>query len=312
MKKLLLLLSLLPLFSQAADYEKVSVEVTAEHLNGSAYYIPGLSGSATEYEGFISNAGFVITNEGVVVFDGLGTPSLADAMLKEIRKLTDKPIKLVIVSHYHADHIYGLQVFKEQGAQIWAPKGTWDYLDSETAESLLDSRRTALYPWVNDETYLVKPDRIIDQDTEFSLGDNQFLLTYFGKVHSEGDMSLLSLNDQTLYSGDLIFEGRIPFVGDAHIIKWAKTLDRLRNIEMEYFVPGHGMASDQPQETMDLTYRYLNFLIKQLSVAVDEMTPFDETYTAIDWSEFEDEPAFDVANRKNAYAVYLYLERVLD
>ncbi len=218
----------------------------------------------------------------------------------------------MIVSHYHADHIYGLQVFKEQGAQIWAPKGTWDYLDSEIAPSLLESRRTSLYPWVNDETYLVEPDRIIDKDTKFSLGEHDFLLTYFGKVHSEGDMSLLSLNDQTLYSGDIIFEGRIPFVGDADIIKWAKTLDQVRNIEMEYFVPGHGMASDQPQETMDLTYRYLNFLIKQLTLFVDEMTPFDEAYSAIDWSEFEDEPAFEAANRKNAYAVYLYLERVLD
>lgn len=311
MRKLLLLLGLLPLFSQATEYAKVSVEVTAENLNGSAYYVPGLSGAATEYEGFISNAGFIVTNEGVVVFDSLGTPSLAHAMRDEIRKVTNKPIKLVIVSHYHADHVYGLQVFKEEGAEIWAPKGAFDYLDSETAPNLLDSRRTELYPWINDKTYLVEPDRIIDQDTEFSLGSHKFLLTYFGKVHSEGDMSLLSLNDQTLYSGDLIFEGRIPFVGDAHIIKWAEALQQLSNVEMEHFVPGHGMASDQPQETMNLTYRYLNFLIKQLSAAVDEMTPFDEAYTAIDWSEFEDEPAFDVANRKNAYAAYLYLERVL-
>ncbi|MCH9745231.1 MAG: MBL fold metallo-hydrolase [Proteobacteria bacterium] len=312
MKKILLILSLFVSISSASNYKKVSVEVIAENLNGSAYYIPGLSGSATEYEGFISNAGFVVTSEGVVVFDALGTPSLAKAMLGEIRKVTNKPIKLVIVSHYHADHIYGLQVFKEQGAQIWAPKGTWDYLDSETAPTLLESRRISLYPWVNSKTYLVEPDRIIDQDTEFSLGEHQFLLTYFGKVHSEGDMSLLSLNDQTLYSGDIIFEGRIPFVGDADIIKWSKTLDRVRNIEMEYFVPGHGMASDQPQETMDLTYRYLNFLLKQLTVAADEMIPFDEAYQAIDWSEFEDEPAFDAANRQNAYAVYLYLERILD
>jgi len=311
MKKIILLFSLLSFAVQANDYEKVGVEVVAENLNGDAYYVPGLSGSATEYEGFISNAGFVVTTEGVVVLDALGTPSLAKAMLNEIRKITDKPIKLVIVSHYHADHIYGLQVFKEQGAQIWAPKGTWDYLDSETAPNLLESRRSSLYPWVNDETQLVAPDRIIDKDTKFSLGDHQFLLTYFGKVHSEGDMSLLSITDQTLYSGDLIFEGRIPFVGDADIIAWSKTLDRVRNIEMEYFVPGHGMASDQPQETMDLTYRYLNFLLSKLTVAVEDMAPFDETYQSIDWSEFEDEPAFDAANRKNAYAVYLYLERIL-
>ncbi len=311
MKKILLLLGLLSLSVQASNYAKVGVEVVAENLTGNAYYIPGLSGAATEYEGFISNAGFIITTEGVVVLDGLGTPSLANTMLGEIRKVTDKPIKLVIVSHYHADHIYGLQVFKDQGAEIWAPKGTWDYLDSEAALNLLESRRTLLSPWVNDKTYLVKPDRIIDQDTEFELGEHKFLINYFGKIHSEGDMSLLSVNDQTLYSGDLIFEGRIPFVGDADVIKWAKILDRVRKIEMEYFVPGHGTASDQPQETMDLTYRYLNFLIDQLTVAVDDMAPFDEAYNAIDWSEFEDEAAFDAANRKNAYAVYLYLERVL-
>ena len=312
MKKIILLLGMLSMFAQANDYEKVSVEVTAEKLNGDAYYIPGLSGSATEYEGFISNAGFIVTSEGVVVLDALGTPSLAQAMLEKIRQITDKPIKILIVSHYHADHIYGLQVFKEQGAEIWAPKGTWDYLDSETAPNLLESRRTSLYPWVNDETRLIKPDRIIDKDTKFSLGDHQFLLSYFGKVHSEGDMSLLSLNDQTLYSGDIIFEGRIPFVGDADIIAWSKTLDHIRNIEMEYFVPGHGTASDQPQETMDLTYRYLNFLLHKFTAAVEDMAPFDETYQAIDWSEFEDEPAFEAANRKNAYAVYLYLERVME
>ncbi len=311
-KKTLLLLSLLPFLVQANDYEKVGVEVKAENLNENAYYIPGLSGSATEYEGFISNAGFVVTTEGVLVFDSLGTPSLANAMLEEIRKVTNKPIKLVIVSHYHADHIYGLQVFKEQGAQIWAPKGTWDYLNSETAPNLLNSRRTLLYPWVNSKTYLVEPDRIIDKDTKFSLGNHQFLLTYFGKVHSDGDMSLLSLNDQTLYSGDLIFEGRIPFVGDADVFRWIKALDRVRKTEMEYFVPGHGTASDQPQETMGLTYRYLNFLVDQLTLAVDEMIQFDTAYEAIDWSEFEDEPAFEAANRKNAYAVYLYLESVFD
>jgi len=233
-------------------------------------------------------------------------------MLGEIRKITDQPIKIVVMSHYHADHLYGLQIFKDAGAQVWAPKGTWDYLDSETAENLLDSRRNALFPWVNDDTYLVKPDRIIDQDTKFSLGDYEFMISYFGKVHSDGDMSLLSVNDQTLYSGDIIFEGRLPFVGDANIIDWVQTLERVRHIQVNYFVPGHGSASDQPTQTMDLTYRYLKFLLDKLSKSVKEMEQFEETYESIDWSEFENETAFEEANRKNAYAVYLFLERVLD
>ena len=312
MKILTLLLTLLAFSVQAEEYEAVDVEVKAQKLIGDAYYVPGMSGAATEYEGFISNAGFVVTNEGVVVFDALGTPSLAHAMLGEIRKITDQPIKIVVMSHYHADHLYGLQVFKDEGAQVWAPKGTWDYLDSETAETLLDSRRTALFPWVTDDTYLVKPDRIIDQDTEFNLGDHEFMINYFGKVHSDGDMSLLSVNDQALYSGDIIFEGRLPFVGDANIIDWVKTLERMQHTQVDYFVPGHGSASNQPQQTMDLTYRYLKFLLDKLSKAVEDMEQFEETYEAIDWSEFENETAFDIANRKNAYAVYLFLERVLD
>jgi len=312
MKILVLLLTLLAFSVQAEEYEAVGVEVKAQKLIGDAYYVPGMSGAATEYEGFISNAGFVVTNEGVVVFDALGTPSLAHAMLGEIRKITDQPIKVVVMSHYHADHLYGLQVFKDEGAQVWAPKGTWDYLDSETAENLLESRRTALFPWVTDDTYLVKPDRIIDQDTKFSLGGHEFMINYFGKVHSDGDMSLLSVTDQTLYSGDIIFEGRLPFVGDANIIDWVKTLERMQHTQVDYFVPGHGSASNQPQQTMDLTYRYLKFLLDKLSKAVEDMEQFEETYEAIDWSEFENETAFDIANRRNAYSVYLFLERVLD
>ncbi|MEO1940831.1 MAG: MBL fold metallo-hydrolase, partial [Candidatus Thioglobus sp.] len=244
MKILTLLLILLAFSVQAEEYEAVDVEVKAQKLIGDAYYVPGMSGAATEYEGFISNAGFVVTNEGVVVFDALGTPSLAHAMLGEIRKITDQPIKIVVMSHYHADHLYGLQVFKDEGAQVWAPKGTWDYLDSETAENLLESRRTALFPWVTDDTYLVKPDRIIDQDIKFSLGAHEFMINYFGKVHSDGDMSLLSVKDQTLYSGDIIFEGRLPFVGDANIIDWVKTLERMQHTQVDYFVPGHGSASN--------------------------------------------------------------------
>ena len=114
----------------------------------------------------------------MVVFDALGSPSLGYAMLKEIRKFTDKPIKLVITSHYHADHIYGLQVFKNEGAEIWAPKGIYNYLDSENSTNLLESRRTALFPWVNEDTYLVKPDRIIEQDETFEMGGQEFLISY--------------------------------------------------------------------------------------------------------------------------------------
>ena len=67
----------------------------------------------------------------------------------------------------------------------------------------------------------------------------------------------------------------------------------MQHTQVDYFVPGHGSASNQPQQTMDLTYRYLKFLLDKLSKAVEDMEQFEETYEAIDWSEFENETAFD-------------------
>ena len=289
-------------------YEPVSVDFDVEHIDGGTYYVQGSPGTATDFEGFISNAGFVITDNGVVVFDALGTPSLAHRLLNEIRSITSLPIKKVIVSHYHADHIYGLQVFKDEGAEIWAPKGSKDYIESDGAENLLQSRRTSLYPWVNKDTKILSPDVIIGEDTEFQVGKHKFKINYFGNVHSSGDMGLISINDQVAFIGDLIFSGRIPFVGDADTIKWITALDSIREMEIENIIPGHGLYSWDVLESTDLTYRYLNFLIQHLSAGVEEMEPFDKVYRDIDWSDFSDEVAFEASNRKNAYAVYLYLE----
>lgn len=290
------------------SHENVSVDFDVEHIEGGSYYVRGNAGTATEFEGFISNAGFVITDVGVVVFDSLGTPSLANKLLKEIRKITSLPINKVIVSHYHADHIYGLQVFKNAGAEIWAPLGSQEYIDSDMASDLLESRKTSLYPWVNEDTVILKPDLIISKDLEFSLGSHKFKIDFFGNVHSSGDMSLISINDQTAFIGDLIFSGRLPFVGDADTLKWINALDSVRNMKIENVVPGHGLHSWDIAESTDLTYRYLNFLISELADGVDDMEPFDDIYNSIDWAEFADEVAFAEANRKNAYAVYLYLE----
>ncbi len=111
---------------------------------------PGIPGK--DNEGNTSNAGFVVTSDGVVVFDALGTPSLGWALLQEIRKVTDKKIRYVVVSHYHADHIYGLQAFRDHSdAVIVAQERSGEYKDNEEtadekANQRLEQRRGALFP----------------------------------------------------------------------------------------------------------------------------------------------------------------------
>lgn len=290
------------------EYADSGVEMTPIQVSEHVWYVQGMSGAATQNEGFISNAGFVITSEGVVVYDALGSPSLAQQLVGEIRKITQQPIVKLIIGHYHADHIYGAQVFKELGAEIIAPSGSYQYIDSLIAQERLEERRISLFPWVDDETYIVKPDRILKKSERFMLGNVGFLINVVGAAHSDGDMSLYVENDRVLFSGDIIFEGRVPYLGDADTKFWLKTLEQMEMQSLQGLVPGHGAAAKDPAKTVQLTRRYLAFIREKMAAAVDELEPFDEAYQQINWSAFENLPAFNEANRKNAYQVYLSLE----
>ena len=289
-------------------YPPVTVDMQLTQVSDHSYYVSGVAGVATDNEGFISNAGFVVTDEGVVVFDSLGSPSLAWALRELIRTVSDRPVVKVVVSHYHADHIYGLQVFKDEGAEIVTPRGAYEYLDSAAALERLEERRLSLDPWVNDDTRLVPPDLMIEEFHRFSLGGIDFQLNYLGSAHSEGDMTMYVVQDRVLFSGDIIFEGRVPFVGDADSKRWLETLEALETSELAALVPGHGPAASDPVGAVTRTREYLAYLREVMGAAVDELEDFASAYDAADWSRFENLPAFDAANRRNAYQVFLSME----
>ena len=292
----------------AEKYAPIGTNMTVQQVSQHAYYVQGEAGMATENEGFISNAGFVVTNEGVVLFDALGTPSLAWTLLQKIREITDKPITHMIVSHYHADHIYGLQVFKEAGAKIIAPVGAYTYLDSETAANLLEDRMMSLEPWVNEQTHLVPPDQIIDKATGFSLGGLTFELNYLGSAHSDGDLTLFVPEEGVLFSGDIIFEGRVPFVGDADTKVWLSKLKDLETDGLKVLVPGHGPHAQDPNQAVRMTREYVAHLRSVMGKAVEDMVDFETAFEEEDWSAYKAMPAYDAAHRRNAYQVYLAME----
>ena len=293
------------------QYPPAPVEMTLQQVSEHVYYVEGAAGTALDNEGFISNAGFVVTPAGVVVFDALGTPSLAAMLLKQIRSVTDQPIVKVISSHYHADHIYGLQVFKELGAEIIAPAGANDYLNASTAEERLEERRFSLDPWVNDKTYLVPPDVLLTESMQFELGGVTFVITMVGGAHSDGDLTLYIEPDRVLFSGDIIFEGRVAFLGDANTKHWLDVLTQMETSKLVALIPGHGPAAKDPNQAISMTRHYLAYIREAMGKAVVEMMSFDEVYAATDWSDFKDLPAFEAANRRNAYQVYLSMEEEL-
>ena len=292
----------------ADECPPASVDMTLKRVSEHVYFVQGVPGVATDNEGFISNAGVIVTGAGVVVFDALGTPALSRLLLEKIRMITDEPVVRVIVSHYHADHIYGLQVFEDMDAEILAPVGSEKYLASDSARERLEERRFTLDPWVNDRTRLVFPDQYLSEGKQFRLGDVEFVITVVGNAHSDGDLTMYVEPDRVLFSGDIIFEGRVPFLGDSNTRRWVRILERMEKEQLVALVPGHGGVADKPNEAISLTRCYLVYLREKMGEAVNEFVPFSEAYEEIDWSDFEQLPAFAEANRRNAYQVYLSME----
>lgn len=285
----------------------------AERVGDHSWYFHGGSGVASHANrGYTSNAGFVVTGDGVVVVDALGTPALAREMLAAIRAVTDQPIRRVIVTHYHADHVYGLQVFKDAGAEIWARSEGQAYLASDLAGERLAQRRVELAPWLDETTRVLPADHWIaamEAGSEtFSLGGVQFRLITGGYAHTPEDLMLLVQDDGVLFAGDLYFSGRLPFVADGNTRGWLAAIDRMRHSGAKVVVPGHGQVSRDIDTDLALTGGYLRFLRTQLGRAVEEMLSFEEAYERVDWSLYSSLPTFDAANRRNAYTVYLELE----
>jgi len=299
---------LLAVAVQAADSSPASVDMTLKQVSEHVYFVQGIPGVATDNEGFISNAGVIVTGAGIVIFDALGTPALSRMLLEKIRVITDEPVVRVIVSHYHADHVYGLQVFEDLNAEILAPAGSEKYLASDSARERLEERRFTLDPWVNDNTRLVFPDQYLSEGMQFRLGDVDFVITVVGNAHSDGDLTLFVEPDRVLFSGDIIFEGRVPFLGDSNTRRWVRILERMEKEQLVALVPGHGGVAEKPNEAISLTRRYLEYLREKMGEAVDEFVPFSDAYEEISWSDFDHLPAFKEANRRNAYQVYLSME----
>jgi glyoxylase-like metal-dependent hydrolase (beta-lactamase superfamily II) len=276
---------------------------------------PGIPGK--DNEGNTSNAGFVVSSGGVVVFDALGTPSLGWALLQQIRKVTDRKIRYVVLSHYHADHIYGLQAFRDHtDALIVAQERAGEYKDNEEtadekASQRLDQRRAALAPWVDANTRVVPPDITFNERMGIALGDRRLTLIYAGPAHSSSDIMMMVEPDGVLFAGDIVQNSRIPFMNsdDVSTVQWLHALDEVAKLDPKFIIPGHGRTSTEAKQAIAFTRDYIQYLRDKMTAAVQSWTDFDVAYDQTDWSKYRDIPAFTSNNRGNAYRIYLELEQ---
>jgi glyoxylase-like metal-dependent hydrolase (beta-lactamase superfamily II) len=288
----------------AADDE---APLPPQQLSAHAWMVQGESAQGSRAnDNFISNAGFVVTPAGVVVVDALGSPRLGRRLLATIARVTPQPVVLVVATHYHADHVYGLQALQAAGARIVAERHARAYLGSDTAKSRLES--SIAEGLTQPDTRLVAADTWLDGSASMEVGGMRLELLHVGPAHTAEDLALFVPAEGVLYAGDVAFRGRVPWVGQADSRRWIASLNRLLALPARIVVPGHGPPSTDPRADLQLTRDYLAYLRATMGPAAKALVPFEEAYAATDWSRFEQVPLFRAANHANAYNTYLLME----
>jgi len=168
---------------------------------------------------------FIVTSDGVIATDpiGYGFPETVPTYIREIRKITDKPIKYLIYSHHHFDHILGGQPFKDAGAKIIAHKRVKERL------AVLKDPATPL------------PDEVFDKQRTIKLGGTTLELTYHGLNHSDSTITMRLPKEKIIYTVDTVPIGSMPGRGmiDSHPLEWEAFLQKLYVLDWERLIPGH-------------------------------------------------------------------------
>ncbi len=177
----------------------------------------------------ISNGGFVIGSDGVLVIDPFQTPELAELMISTVKSLTDKPIKYVLNTHYHLDHTGGNVAFVKREVPVIGRGVIREYIQSGK----------------NNTAGVTPPTVIINSQTDLWLGDRQVRIDRVDGHSSGTDLVAYVPDAKVLFSGDMVFNKRIPYTGDSDIRQWQGSLYRLIAIYPEAkVVPGHGDVTD--------------------------------------------------------------------
>jgi glyoxylase-like metal-dependent hydrolase (beta-lactamase superfamily II) len=195
------------------------------------------------------NTGIVIGDDAVLVADTQATPAMAADVIRRIREVTDKPIKYVVLTHYHAVRVLGASAYQPQ--QILASQDTYDLIVERGEHDKASEIGRFPRLFQNVETVpagMTWPTMTFTGKMTVWLGKLEVQLLQLGRGHTKGDTVVWLPGEQTLLSGDLVEFDATPYAGDAYFKDWPQTLDNIAALKPKALVPGRGAALTTPDE----------------------------------------------------------------
>ena len=251
----------------------------------------------------IANIGFVVGRDAVAVIDPGGSLADGQSLRLALRQVTTLPVRYVVLSHVHPDHVFGAAAF-----QADKPR----FVGAERLPALL-AARGAYYQRALAELLgaragpVVAPDMLVSDTLELDLGERRLHLTAHPPAHTASDLSVIDRRTNTLLAADLLFVHRVPAL-DGDLKGWLGELDRMLGWRVAAAVPGHGPAILPYARAEAGLRRYLEVLLRETRAAVAKSVPIEQAAHSVAQSERDKWALFDAYNPRNVLEAYRQLE----
>jgi glyoxylase-like metal-dependent hydrolase (beta-lactamase superfamily II) len=283
-------------FASHADVEEKTVSFDRLSAHAYAYTAEG-----------DPNTGIVVGDDAVMVIDTQATPVMAQDVIRRIREVTDKPIRYVVMSHYHAVRVLGASAYQPE--HVIASRDTYDLIVERGAQDMKSEieRFPRLFRAVESVPGLTWPTMVFEKRLTLMLGSLQVDLLQLGRGHTKGDTVVWLPQEKIMFSGDLVEFGATPYCGDAYLNDWPATLDAIAALGPQKLVPGRGASLVTPEavkEGLDGTRMFVTAMYEHVRRGArdgkDLRTVYRETYEALKprfghWVIFDHCLPFDVS-----------------
>lgn len=287
MKKLRILA--LAFFALFLCQQAVHAEDGLKKITDSVYSYTDVKGAAPQ-NSFGANAGIIIGKDFLVAVDSLITAKEAKRFIKDIKKVSKKPVKFLINTHYHLDHSLGNSEFAKLGAVIIAQENDRQNMQKAGEGMLQYAKQMGLSDQDLKGTRLAYPTLTFKERVTLDLVNNKIEVLYLGASHTTGSVLIYVPKEKVLFCGDILFTDFHPFMGEANIEGWIKVLDQIMSMDVEKIIPGHGPVSskkdvadlknylsvfDQKAKELTAKSQDLNFIVSEMKKSLPPRAQLD-------------------------------------